>query len=176
MLHAACSCRLLYSSFRRDPTTLPGITRITHISPLHQMANIRSRPALSNPPNHTRSRVLMVPCQLLTEQCLMKTRNSVDFFDFRHASHDFHISALLRCLSLSLFSYWAHQVLAPVYISGNATSALHAQHWWFSGKIGRCHEESSTPLISASPGFDSRPMHPFKLTHVSQFFCFADET
>lgn len=33
------------------------------------------------------------------------------------------------------------------------------KHWWFSGKIGRCHLRSSRPRMSASPGFDSRPMH-----------------
>jgi hypothetical protein len=33
-------------------------------------------------------------------------------------------------------------------------------HWWFSGKIGRCHSRS-TISMSASPGFDSRPMHTF---------------
>ena len=31
-------------------------------------------------------------------------------------------------------------------------------HWWFSGKIGRCHEIYDL-CESASPGFDSRPMH-----------------
>jgi hypothetical protein len=33
------------------------------------------------------------------------------------------------------------------------------QHWWFSGKIGRCHPRIFRSMMSASPGFDSRPMH-----------------
>jgi hypothetical protein len=33
-------------------------------------------------------------------------------------------------------------------------------HWWFSGKIGRCHSRSPVSM-SASPGFDSRSMHTF---------------
>lgn len=46
------------------------------------------------------------------------------------------------------------------------------QHWWFSGKIGRCHLHGSSDLnkMSASPGFDSRPMHPFAfLAHCHPF-------
>ena len=60
------------------------------------------------------------------------------------------------------------------YRRDGATSALHAQHWWFSGKIGRCQKESfftgRLPLISASPGFDSRPMH---VTAHSSIYPFA---
>jgi hypothetical protein len=33
------------------------------------------------------------------------------------------------------------------------------KHWWFSGKIGRCHPKIFGSMMSASPGFDSRPMH-----------------
>jgi hypothetical protein len=41
-------------------------------------------------------------------------------------------------------------------------------HWWFSGKIGRCHQKFFFRM-SASPGFDSRPMHG---TALSSFvFC-----
>jgi hypothetical protein len=52
----------------------------------------------------------------------------------------------------------------PAYKTHAPASALHAQHWWFSGKIGRCQPESffsprRLQMISASPGFDSRPMH-----------------
>jgi hypothetical protein len=32
------------------------------------------------------------------------------------------------------------------------------KHWWFSGKIGRCHSRPHISDDSASPGFDSRPM------------------
>jgi hypothetical protein len=46
--------------------------------------------------------------------------------------------------------------------------ALHAQHWWFSGKISRCHSRSTISDDSASPGFDSRPMHRAAL--ASDFF------
>ena len=43
-------------------------------------------------------------------------------------------------------------------------------HWWFSGKIGRCHVKSfKAPDDSASPGFDSRPMHPFAFATSCSF-------
>jgi len=44
------------------------------------------------------------------------------------------------------------------------------KHWWFSGKIGRCHERPSNCLYdSASPGFDSRPMHDLRLNGEQPF-------
>jgi hypothetical protein len=65
-----------------------------------------------------------------------------------------------------------------VYMYDEAFNTLHAQHWWFSGKIGRCHEMdliSSDSLISASPGFDSRPMHlAVSYSWERYLFVFAD--
>ena len=58
-------------------------------------------------------------------------------------------------------------------------SSNHQTHRWFSGKISRCQARSATNIVcspvSASPGFDSRPMH-FGLSddlelRVVVFFC-----
>ena len=46
-------------------------------------------------------------------------------------------------------------------IKVNIYLSSHDQHWWFSGKIGRCHSRSTISVDSASPGFDSRPMHGY---------------
>jgi hypothetical protein len=53
-----------------------------------------------------------------------------------------------------------------------------SSHWWFSGKIGRCHLKIFGSRMSASPGFDSRPMQlrvtihllPFPTTSLSNDF------
>ena len=47
------------------------------------------------------------------------------------------------------------------YMYRHALVSIIQQHWWFSGKIGRCHSRSTISVDSASPGFDSRPMHGY---------------
>jgi hypothetical protein len=63
-------------------------------------------------------------------------------------------------VSLALFPRRRLIMLRIIFDENDAYSSTRYQHWWFSGKIGRCHlKDLRIQEMSASPGFDSRPMH-----------------
>jgi hypothetical protein len=61
--------------------------------------------------------------------------------------------------------------LGAAYTKISHRSRFHRQHWWFSGKIGRCHMRSRISDDSASPGFDSRPMQRTTPRSLPFAFC-----
>jgi hypothetical protein len=115
------------------------------------MAINHSRSALPNPANHAHVEGYPGVSQTTNKKMFVESRAcSVDISDFRYTSHDdLRSSALPRCLS-SLLSQGAQQVEVHAYLNNFTASALHAQHWWFSGKIGRCHKK----LLNSRAYFD----------------------
>jgi hypothetical protein len=43
-------------------------------------------------------------------------------------------------------------VASACYNNNVVNNELHAQHWWFSGKIGRCHWMLGRPTTRPAPG------------------------
>jgi hypothetical protein len=56
--------------------------------------------------------------------------------------HQGEVSTLRTAFHACTFAFATR--FQPAFKTHVLSSALHAQHWWFSGKIGRCQQESPT--------------------------------
>lgn len=78
---------------------------------------------------------------------ICKTHNNFQTFRMILGAGTVPLDITCRCIYFIMLSTSINHMI----------NTFHLQHRWFSGKISRCHPFNWT--VSASPGFDSRPMH-----------------